>query len=152
MKFTFTYLLKAMCNDKVFLYQRTGHSQSTMNSYPAQGFLAKTYPVIVDTVEISRGNRLGTVQDRAQWPGFRIVSPKAHKIFNRHQVMDRPMAGISLLGAGVAPSQFRYKHSGRFNVALSQEHRGQVWLIALACVSGISSVLCVCVHYNWYNI
>ena len=55
----------------------------TMSSYPAQGFLAKTYMVVVDTVEISRGNRLGTVQDRAQWPKFRILSPKAHKICNR---------------------------------------------------------------------
>ena len=76
----------------------------TMSSYPAQGFLAKTYMVVVDTVEISRGNRLGTVQDRAQWPKFRIMSPKAHKICNRRSVTGRPTVGISLLGAGVAPS------------------------------------------------
>ena len=50
------------------------------------GFPGKICTVVVDTVEISRGNLVmasGTVQDRAQWPEFRILSPKAHKICNR---------------------------------------------------------------------
>ena len=71
--------------------------------------------VVVDTVEISRGNleiASGTVQDRAQWPKFRIMSPKAHKICNRRSVTGRPTVGISLLGAGVAPSPFRTQTIG----------------------------------------